>query len=179
MMSFTRIYSMREMKAAMETMAMTDNLTELPNRRAIFRQIEGRMADGGEFTLAYLDLDNFKMINDTYGHETGDLVLMEASKRIRDCVGEGGSVSRIGGDEFVVLMENTRPGQANEVAKRVAEALEKPVYRGDGQKIPLSASIGTAVFPRDGKDISTLLAHADECMYRAKHHRPSRHISCI
>jgi diguanylate cyclase (GGDEF)-like protein len=118
-----------------------------------------------------LDLDGFKEINDTHGHDIGDVVLLGAALRIQYVLRHGESIGRIGGDEFVVLIpsfESTEEVYA--VKKRIIDVLHEPFAVGD-QKFIMSASIGTAIFPQDGQTRLALLSHADKAMYHIKRER--------
>jgi diguanylate cyclase (GGDEF)-like protein len=118
--------------------------------------------------LLYLDLDNFKSINDSLGHEAGDTLLRQVAHRLMNCVGEGGTVSRRGGDEFSILLPGlSHADDVSALATRVMEQLQQPFVIG-GQEISTSASIGVAIFPDDGSDLETLRKKADVAMYQAK-----------
>ncbi len=165
---------LRKVKAAMEDMAMTDTLTGLPNRRQILSELEEAVSksdtSGNEFTLAYLDLNDFKAVNDSQGHEAGDRVLVESASIIKRCVGPENTVARVGGDEFIVLLRNVGPGeQLDEIVRMLMERVNIPVYvKGKSDIIRVTTSVGTAVWPRDGRDAQSLLHHADQRMYEMK-----------
>lgn len=154
------------------TLAHYDSLTELPNRTSLHQRLHSAIARArrGEQRLAlcFLDLDGFKQVNDVYGHDAGDLVLIETARRLKTLVRETDMLARLGGDEFVVVLEQLN---ANEDAARVAEtivhALQQPFYLDD-EAVNLGTSVGIAVFPEDGLDWSTLLKRADAAMYQAK-----------
>jgi two-component system CheB/CheR fusion protein len=117
--------------------------------------------------VMFLDLDNFKVINDTLGHESGDQLLRQASKRIQASVREEDLVARLGGDEFTVILNEAGPAEAKQIARRIIETLAS-LFRIDDNDLYVSASIGISLFPHDGTDDSTLLKCADTAMYRAK-----------
>ena len=120
------------------------------------------------FCLHYLDLDNFKSVNDVHGHSVGDLLLKQAVARLRLCLGETDTLARIGGDEFVVLQTGVeKPEQAGSLARRFVEAVAEP-FDLDGLQAYVGVSIGVAVCPSDGDDVDTLLKNADMAMYRSK-----------
>nr|WP_295770987.1 EAL domain-containing protein [Rhodoferax sp.] len=153
-------------------LAYNDSLTGLPNR-ALFndhlsRCIERAQPMAKSLALLYLDLDRFKFVNDTLGHETGDKLLKSVSERIRSCVRSSDCVARLGGDEFAIVIDDLpNVGIASGTAQKICHAVTAP-FEIDGHDIMVSASIGIAVFPINGVDSSTLLRHADTAMYRAK-----------
>jgi len=157
---------------AVKFMAMHDGLTGLPNR-VMFDERLGRaiaQARRHERALAvlFVDMDRFKVINDTLGHEAGDFVLREAAQRLLDNLRAGDTVARLGGDEFVILLEEvTDPLYVGSVSRKLIEALASPFVIG-GREYNVTASIGVSSFPEDGQDATTLLKHADVAMYRAK-----------
>jgi diguanylate cyclase (GGDEF)-like protein len=155
----------------MEAAAYQDPLTGLLNRRglesdaiALLAGSAGRLERGA---LLYLDLDDFKQVNDSLGHETGDLLLCELAARLQHCTRGPDLLARIGGDEFVLLLTDVDASGARDVADRVAAAAAAPVAI-DGATVSCSASIGVALHPEDGVDLKTLLQAADQAMYRAK-----------
>jgi diguanylate cyclase (GGDEF)-like protein/PAS domain S-box-containing protein len=149
-----------------------DALTGLPNRTLFLDRLHHELAvarrQHSQFALMFLDLDRFKAINDTHGHLAGDAVLTEVAARLRACVRGVDTVSRMGGDEFVVLLADIGGvDQAAHVAGAVMQAVERPVRAG-AHELVLSVSIGIAIGPDDGADAETLLRHADVAMYHAK-----------
>ena len=158
-------------------LAYTDTLTGLPNRthfqEHLQKQLEQAQAQQRLLAVLFLDLDRFKFVNDTLGHEIGDRLLKTVGRRIAHSVRAGDCVARLGGDEFTVVLENLSSASvAAAVAKKIAADLADP-YVMDGHDIFVTASIGIALFPRDGANMSTLLRHADTAMYRAKHSKHS------
>ena len=158
-------------------LAYTDTLTGLPNRTQfqehLQRQLDAAAAHNKLLAVLFLDLDRFKFVNDTLGHEIGDHLLKTVARRITHSVRAGDCVARLGGDEFTVVLENLSSATvAAAVAKKIATDLADP-YVVDGHDIFVTASIGIALYPRDGTDLSTLLRHADTAMYRAKHSKHS------
>lgn len=149
-----------------------DQLTHLPNRR-LFRDrlaqsIKLAHRSKNAFALMFIDLDRFKEINDTLGHDTGDKLLKEAAARISQCVREMDTVARMGGDEFtVILSQITDPVYAGKVAKAIIAELTGP-FVIEGTEINISASIGIAIYPTDGIDFEQLIKYADTAMYAAK-----------
>jgi diguanylate cyclase (GGDEF)-like protein len=120
------------------------------------------------FCLHYLDLDNFKAVNDLHGHSIGDLLLKQAIERLRLCLRETDTLARIGGDEFVVLQADVgKPEEAGNLARRFVESIAEP-FDLDGRQAYVGVSVGVAVCPSDGEDVDTLLKNADMAMYRSK-----------
>jgi diguanylate cyclase (GGDEF)-like protein len=155
-----------------EYMAYHDALTGLPNRSMFSRLLSQRIAessgDDSPFAVAFLDLDRFKQINDTLGHEAGDQLLKEVAIRLKACVREFDTVARLGGDEFVVLLSHTGDGSyATTVAQRILALTAKP-FSLIGQEFRVTASIGISTYPKDGRDEQTLTKNADIAMYQAK-----------
>ena len=151
--------------------AFHDRLTGLPNRALFLERLEqtlrGATRRNNSFAVAFIDLDRFKPINDSAGHEAGDAVLCEIASRLRRCVRENDTVARQGGDEFVLLLlDSTQPG-LRRVAEAVLKTVVQPIYWQDAV-FTVSASIGFAVFPEDGASLEELLSTADGSMYRAK-----------
>jgi diguanylate cyclase (GGDEF)-like protein/PAS domain S-box-containing protein len=149
-----------------------DALTGLPNRVLFLDRLQQALAkerrQHGRFALLFLDLDNFKAINDTHGHHTGDTVLQQVGLRLTQCVRGVDTVSRLGGDEFVVLLADSGGvHQAAHVAGSIMTALARPM-NASGHELNLTVSIGIAICPGDGNDADTLMRHADEAMYHAK-----------
>ena len=157
---------------AVKFMAMHDALTRLPNRAMFSERLGGAIANAERHTrslaVLFIDLDRFKLINDTLGHEAGDYVLSEAARRLTDSLRAGDTVARLGGDEFVVLLEEVDdPVYVGSVSQKLIDALAAPFIIG-GREYRITASIGVAAYPQDGGDPETLLKHADIAMYRAK-----------
>ena len=174
--SFYDITEFKASQAEISQMAYHDALTQLPNRRLLVQRIEHASAlasrSGSQSALLFIDLDNFKAINDTRGHEAGDLLLIAAAKRLRSAVREGDSVARVGGDEFVVLLEGLGNGsidaatQARQVGEKLLRALAEPYPFSDYQ-FRCTASIGISMIS-PGETVDELLKHADIAMYQAK-----------
>lgn len=153
-------------------MAYHDLLTGLPNRMQFLEKLDDRIqraqAHDDEFTVMFLDLDRFKIINDSLGHSVGDELLKSVGQRLIHCVGPHDLVSRFGGDEFAVLLTNTKASEAALYAERILERLGQNFEVRDGIDIYISPSIGLSVYPADGQNTETLMKHADTAMYHAK-----------
>lgn len=153
-------------------LAHYDQLTKIPNRYLLLERVSHLIAQSerakNNFTLLYIDLDRFKIINDTKGHAFGDKVLKEAASRILNTIRSSDTIARIGGDEFVLLLENTSTKDAIAV---VAESVLREIKRAfliDTEEIHIGCSIGIAIYPDDGLTTDALLASADKSMYKAK-----------
>ena len=170
--TFRDITERKRHEEALVVSANYDSLTTLPNRNLLMDRIDQAIHVARRhsrlFGLLYLDLDNFKVINDSLGHERGDELLREASRRLLTCVRDGDTVARVGGDEFVLLLSDMA-GQddIHMVAQRALSMMEQ-VFVLDGSEAFVGASIGGSVFPEDGTNRSELMQHADIAMYRAK-----------
>jgi diguanylate cyclase (GGDEF)-like protein/PAS domain S-box-containing protein len=162
----------KQAEEQMHRLAHYDALTGLPNRTLFADRLRQSLAtakrDKAHIALMFLDLDKFKPVNDTLGHDVGDLLLNEAAKRMQNCVRESDTVSRVGGDEFVVLLPAVETEQdAMRVAEKILYALNQP-FELAGHSIGISASIGVAVYPDHGSDEKMLIKNADIAMYYAK-----------
>lgn len=158
--------------ARIRFLALHDPLTGLPNRSLLNehlnRNLRRARRENTSFALMFIDLDGFKQINDRYGHDAGDDLLSMLSGRMVEQLRSSDICARIGGDEFVVLLEKTGgPEAAEQVAEKLLSCLSRPVKRGQ-QSLQVSASIGIALYPEDGDSSDTLLTRADDAMYRAK-----------
>ncbi len=162
----------RETEQRLQFVVSHDPLTGLPNRTIFTQRLSQAIAQAARYEhkvgLLFVDLDGFKIVNDTMGHEAGDRLLREVADRLRESLREGDTVGRYGGDEFVVLIEQYDPSmQVEGVAQKILDQAASP-FMLDGQEFHLSASIGIATYPNDGQDGAALLKHADIAMYRAK-----------
>lgn len=159
-------------EAEIKRLAYYDSLTGLPNRALFMDRLHATL-NACRHTeqpgaVLFLDLDQFKIINDTLGHSAGDQLLQVVARRLEGCLRLTDVVARFGGDEFVILLPHLGPGNnVVEVAGKLLKVLSQPMELG-GEHINCSASIGIALFPRDGEDAETLLKHADVAMYQAK-----------
>ncbi|MDA3869216.1 MAG: sensor domain-containing diguanylate cyclase, partial [Gammaproteobacteria bacterium] len=159
----------------LEQLAHNDNLTGLPNRALFYDRLEHWLALAQRnqkwFAVLFLDLDHFKEVNDTYGHDIGDLLLREAAIRLLGCVRKEDTVARMGGDEFtVILIEMKTVAGVEYVAKKILKAMQQP-FEFNGVTCNIGCSIGVALYPAHGMDSETLLKNADLAMYHAKRQR--------
>ena len=168
----TDISSIKETQTRLDFLAHHDPLTELPNRLLFSTRlnhvIEHARRDNRAIALLFIDLDHFKNINDSLGHQVGDHLLVATAQRLRGLVRPSDTLARLGGDEFVVLMEERAShAAAAEMAEQVIAAFKQP-FSVNGVDLHIRCSIGITVFPEDGSDAVTLLKNADAAMYRAK-----------
>ena len=165
----------------LEQLAQFDAVTGLPNRNLLQERLEHAIAQARRRSrgagVLFVDLDRFKLVNDTHGHHVGDQLLAQVGRRLKDCVRRDDTVARPGGDEFaVVITDLARPDDAAFVARKILDSFAAPFDLG-GRETFITASIGLAAFPNDGKDAETLLKCADVAMYRAK--ESSRNTFCF
>jgi diguanylate cyclase (GGDEF)-like protein/PAS domain S-box-containing protein len=170
--TYTDITEYKAAIAKIDFMAHHDPLTRLPNRVLLRDRFEQAAAIAvrtqSQVAMLFLDLDQFKQINDTLGHIQGDRLLLQVAERLKACVRESDTVSRIGGDEFVILLSEVQGmGAVQQVAEKVLERLSEPVWLEEYQ-VHTTCSIGCSVLPEDGSDFDTLFKKADTAMYYAK-----------
>jgi len=169
---FSDITLAKQQQQSLEQMAHYDMLTGLPNRTLFVDRFSQAIAHSkrNESLLAvcFIDLDEFKPVNDTYGHDVGDRVLIEVAQRIKECIREQDTVSRLGGDEFSLLLGDVLTiEQAEQAMVRIHQAIAKP-YKIDEKFVIIAASSGVTIYPIDNADPDTLIRHADSAMYQAK-----------
>jgi len=172
------VTELRRAEQVLEHLANHDPLTGLPNRLYLQHALKQALAHaeqpGHNIAILYLDLDRFKEANDTGGHEAGDQVLCEVAKRLQEFTRQGDLTARVGGDEFVVLLQGCKTSlDARNVAGILRDRLRSP-YTLPAGPLHLDASFGIACFPEDGRDIDALLAHADRDMYASKRQHKER-----
>ncbi len=149
-----------------------DELTDLPNR-ALFNDrlaVAIKKADRNKSALGvfFLDIDYFKQINDQYGHDVGDEILKRFAQRLRECLREADTLARIGGDEFMIILEENKDLTTSKtVAKKILKAMQQPIELGES-KLMISTSIGIAIYPNDANNAEDLIKNADMAMYAAK-----------
>jgi len=164
--------SVKQAMAEVSKVAEIDPLTQLPNRVLLLDRFAQAIAaakrHGARLALLFLDLNEFKQINDTLGHGVGDEVLQKVAQRLSTAVRAADTVSRHGGDEFLILLtEVSQPVDAGLIADKLLTVLGAPCEVGN-QVLQLTASVGISIYPDDGEDIKTLIGRADAAMYRAK-----------
>lgn len=161
----------KQAEEEIQRLAYFDTLTGLPNRYLLKDRVAQAIRSSGRrsttFALAFLDLDRFKEVNDAFGHDTGDRLLVHFARRLQEYLREQDTIARLGGDEFVLLLEGIGPDDARQRLTRVLEAATRP-FTINGRAHQVSASIGVALFPADGDSYEVLLKNADTAMYRAK-----------
>ncbi len=152
-------------------LAYFDPLTELPNRRMLEDRVRQALAtaerERKQSALLFIDLDQFKTINDSLGHSAGDQLLIEVARRLQACVRRMDTVARLGGDEFVVLLTDVTLEGASEVARKILDVVARS-FQFNEHELGVTPSLGISIYPQDGRDFETLLKHADTAMYRAK-----------
>ena len=148
--------------------ANTDPLTGLANRRGVLQKLDAAFKRQQPLALLYIDLDKFKPVNDTYGHEAGDLVLKKVAELFKACVRDEDTVARLGGDEFIIVLYGaTDKENVEERTKKIIDLINEPIWLND-LRIKLGASIGITMAPTDGATVEALLQAADETMYAVK-----------
>lgn len=162
----------KQLHHRLQFMAQHDYLTRLPNRELLRERLAKALnkaqLDSSRMALLYVDLDHFKQVNDTYGHGVGDMLLQAVANRLQGCVRETDTVARIGGDEFVVLLDSIQAADdASRVASKIRQVLGQPM-RLDSHSLNILPSIGIALYPEHGHEEHQLFKHADEAMYAAK-----------
>ena len=163
---------MESERALLAHRASHDTLTALPNRDAFDQQlmlrIEDATARGGRFALLFIDADNFKAANDNFGHAAGDAVLVALSARIQESLRKGDFAARIGGDEFIVIVELDEEVHPDGLASRIRTSVAEPILLPGGETYRAAVSVGVATFPDDGSNATALLTAADAAMYADK-----------
>lgn len=166
------ISQIKQSQEQLDHLAHYDALTDLPNRLLLTERLEQAIkhAERHQRNLAvfFIDIDRFKHINDSLGHPVGDMLLQEVSKKLLEVVRQEDTVSRIGGDEFVIVLEEIdEPEHATNVAQKLLQSFEQP-FLLEGREVSVTTSLGICLYPSDGQDADTLLRNADAAMYRAK-----------
>ncbi len=172
LVALANIDERKRMQEDMRRKAMQDQLTGLPNRTMFLESLDRAVRKGrrrqDRFSVLFVDLDHFKEVNDTLGHAAGDQLLQAVAERLTSAVRQSDLVARIGGDEFVILVDDHHgPEEVMIVAQKILALLERPVLI-DWREVKVSGSVGISTFPEDGEDLDTLMKHADIAMYQAK-----------
>jgi len=170
--TYIDISERKQAEEIIQQQANFDPLTKLPNRRLFLdrlgQQVAKSQRTGSSLALLLIDLDEFKEVNDTLGHDVGDILLQEAARRIRGCIRDTDTVARLGGDEFTVLLGDlTGRAHVEEIAQKLIARVAEPYYLREGVT-HVSASIGITLYPGDAEDVDELMKHADQAMYEAK-----------
>jgi len=173
----------QQMLIRLQFMAQYDQLTQLPNRELLRDRLHTALArarrEQSYVALLFLDLDKFKLINDSLGHAAGDLLLQGVARRIQQCLRESDTVARFAGDEFVVLLEDFHStDHASVVAEKIRQSLNQP-FDLNGHSRTILPSIGIALYPQHAQNEQQLLQHADDAMYRAKQNGGNRAHSAL
>lgn len=173
----TDVIERKQAEILLRHMAGHDELTDLPNRALFYDRFDMALKrahrDKEHLALLYMDLDGFKLVNDTFGHDVGDQVLREVGQRLIQCVRTADTIGRHGGDEFTALLTNIHsPTSIDTIVKKIQAAVKAP-YNINGRQLSISVSIGSAVYPENGDDKEQLIRHADASMYAMKRHRKS------
>ncbi|WP_235576062.1 bifunctional diguanylate cyclase/phosphodiesterase [Rossellomorea vietnamensis] len=163
------ITNRKKAEKTIHVMAYYDSLTGLPNRNKFKQHLSGSLRDNPDQLMAilFLDLDRFKVINDTKGHSTGDAILGKVASRLKKVVSDKGIVFRQGGDEFIIILSNMNEGEVAETTKEILQSFISPIFI-QKQEFFVTPSIGISMYPKDGRDQESLIKHADTAMYLAK-----------
>lgn len=162
---------LQEQTKSLNHLAHHDSLTELPNRLLFMDRLKQAIKyakrRGQSVTILFLDLDRFKEVNDTFGHEVGDKLLKEVTTKLANCIREEDTIARLGGDEFTIILENIAQPQVINIAKKIIDIMQEPILINN-QELYTTCSIGISSFPEDGDSSTILLRNADTAMYKAK-----------
>ena len=170
----------KQAEEKLKFLSLYDSLTKLPNRVLFYDRIKQEIAyarrERKKFSLMFLDLDNFKLVNDKFGHDAGDELLQETAKRFNNLLRESDTICRLGGDEFIILLPRLKHPRKNteDVARKIVHSLDEPFLIKDNQ-IYVNTSIGIALYPDDGEEGEILIKSADKAMYTAKKEGPNNY----
>jgi|GEM_PF-4785427 len=164
--------ALKEYEKLLKEMAFNDSLTGLPNRRMLEERFQHELSrakqNQGKFAVLFLDMDGFKEVNDTLGHDIGDDIIVQFSNLIRGCLRDSDTMARLGGDEFVILLPDIHSLEdIRVIAERMITSANQPI-KINGQTVEVSTSIGVSIYPKHGDDLKTLLKLADNALYQAK-----------
>lgn len=177
-LTYSDVGEIKSVQRKIEFLATHDELTRLPNRSALMERLDLMLNNARRqqqlCAVLFFDLDDFKKINDSLGHNIGDLLLKQVTLRLQKCVRDTDMLARMGGDEFVAILQADTVDEVDEVAKRIIDTINAP-FEVNEHTLFASCSIGIAVFPEDGEDNFTLLKNADTAMYRAKEQGRNQH----
>jgi diguanylate cyclase (GGDEF)-like protein len=167
------ISSRKKNEHIIKKMAFFDKLTDLPNRRYFDEKVESMLLEAEQekslLALVFIDLDDFKPVNDRYGHEVGDELLKAVAGRLQACVRQNDFPARLGGDEFVVIMPDLQDEQAAQIlGERLRESIYQPFALSAADHLKISCSIGIALYPKHGKTVAEIIRHSDIAMYADK-----------
>ena len=166
------ITEQKHAEAELRRLAHYDSLTGLPNRRLLFERLDAAIhrahLTDQPLAVLFIDLDRFKDVNDSLGHDIGDRILRESAQRVQDAAGLRHTVARLSGDEFTVILENSDVGQAEAMAERIIAAFAPPLHYGERQEVLLTPSVGISLYPQHARIAADLIKHADTAMYQAK-----------
>jgi len=169
--AFSDVTPLKKAYEEIEHLANHDTLTGLPSLRLLNDRIDHAITkaqrEQREVAVLFIDLDDFKSVNDELGHDIGDLVLIRAARRLKICVRKSDTTARMGGDEFIIVLEPHEPERTWSIAKRIVREISKPVKTETGTS-HISASIGVAVYPQNGDNAADLIKAADSAMYKIK-----------
>ena len=167
--------ALRQAEEKLRFLAHHDPLTQLTNRSLFNDRLESALRSArrhqGTLALLFLDINNFKEINDAYGHSAGDRILCVVARRLEGCLRDTDTAARMGGDEFTVLLTEIRSGAVSRKIDQILAVMAEPLGPEFGDIRMPSCSIGVACYPADGEDADSLLSHADREMYRIKKNR--------
>jgi diguanylate cyclase (GGDEF)-like protein/PAS domain S-box-containing protein len=176
------INEMRQTEATLQHLVTHDTLTDLPNRFLMVDRMNQLLfrarRSSSVFAVLFMDIDRFKDVNDSCGHEFGDLVLRALAERLARSVRQSDTVARIGGDEFVIILDPAQQIRADAVALKVLHLLARPLTL-EKHRVKVTVSIGISLYPENGADTDTLLRAADYAMYLAKREGGNRHVACL
>lgn len=164
----TRTQELENANSELHRYAYQDGLTDLPNRRFFYEEIQTLISnDNTSFALIFLDLDGFKDVNDSLGHDYGDLLLHHVANRLKTCIKDEDIIARLGGDEFTLILKNANQTIAVKVADKIKQALLKPIQLKE-ETVCVTASIGITLYPEHGSTVEKLVKRADQAMYLSK-----------
>ena len=168
-------------RARLRRLAMFDDITMAFNNRYLYprviEEMERASRSGGDVSLLYMDLDHFKLVNDTYGHPVGDQVLKGVARILKEQARDSDVVARYGGEEFAIVMSETDEAGATVIAERIRDRVARIVHRTPQGPLQVTISLGTATFPDDARTKAELIERADGCLYHAKRHGRNQTVS--